>query len=187
MGLGRAAAGVAGRGPEGKGFQGLGGRGSAGLPLVLPELSGNSPDSGQEIGRRDESPERLDGEAARHIAATLNRSLETSHRHFQQVRDQLDQWAQDMEIASQTQLEDLKREILDLQRRSRQAPTLQEEKAMQDQILTLEQAKRRLRQRIFDIEDELEEKRKILVAALESRLQQKTQTLPLFTLRWRII
>ncbi len=58
---------------------------------------------------------------------------------------------------------------------------------MQDQILSLEQAKRRQRQRIFEIEDEIEKKRKTLVAALESRLQQKTETLPLFTIRWRII
>lgn len=132
-------------------------------------------------------PPRLNAEAARHVAASLNRSLESNHRHFQQARDQLDQWAQDMELASQKQLEDLKRQIRDLQRRSRQAPTLQEEKAMQDQILSLEQAKRRQRQRIFEIEDEIEEKRKTLVAALESRLQQKTETLPLFTIRWRII
>lgn len=123
-------------------------------------------------------PPRLSAEAARHVAASLNRSLESNHRHFQQARDQLDQWAQDMELASQKQLEDLKRQIRDLQRRSRQAPTLQEEKAMQDQILSLEQAKRRQRQRIFEIEDEIEEKRKTLVAARESRLQQKTETLP---------
>jgi SNF2 family DNA or RNA helicase len=134
-----------------------------------------------------ESPQRLDQEAKRHVAATLNRSLETNHRHFQQARDQLDQWAEDMELASQKQLEDLKRQIRDLQRRSRQAPTLQEEKAMQDQILKLEQAKRRQRQRIFEIEDEIEEKRKTLVAALESRLQQKTQTSNLFTIRWAVI
>lgn len=132
-------------------------------------------------------PERLEGEAARHIAATVNRSLETNHRHFQQARDQLDQWAQDMEIASQKQLEDLKRQIRDLQRRSRQAPTLQEEKVIQDQILTLEQAKRRQRQRIFEIEDEIEEKRRSLVDALEARLQQKTEITPLFTIRWAVV
>lgn len=131
-------------------------------------------------------PARLSREAARHVAATLNRSLETNHRHFQEARDQLDQWAEDMELASQKQLEDLKRQIRDLQRRSRQAPTLQEEKAMQDQILKLEQAKRRQRQRIFEIEDEIEDKRKTLVAALEARLQQKTQTTPLFTIRWKV-
>ncbi len=132
-------------------------------------------------------PERLNAEATRHIAATLNRSLETNHRHFQQARDLLDQWAQDMELASQKQLDDLKRQIRDLQRRSRQAPTLQEEKTMQDQILNLEKAKRRQRQRIYEIEDEIEEKRKTLVAALESRLQQKTVTKPLFTIRWKVI
>ena len=133
-----------------------------------------------------EPPTRLAREATRHVAATLNRSLETNHRHFQAARDQLDRWAEDMELASQKQLEDLKRQIRDLQRRSRQAPTLQEEKAMQDQILKLEQAKRRQRQRIFEIEDEIEDKRKTLVAALEARLQQKTLTTSLFTVRWRV-
>jgi hypothetical protein len=131
-------------------------------------------------------PERLAAEVARHTAATLNRSLETNHRHFQQARDQLDQWAQDMELASQKQLDDLKRQIRDLQRRSRQAPTLQEEKVVQDQIISLEKAKRRQRQRIFEIEDEIEDKRKTLVAALENRLQQKTVTAPLFTIRWSV-
>jgi hypothetical protein len=142
--------------------------------------------SAREIEAVSAAPERLAREAARHIAATLNRSLETNHRHFQVERDKLDRWAEDMELASQKQLEDLKRQIRDLQRRSRQAPTLQEEKAMQDQILKLEQQKRRQRQRIFEIEDEIEEKRKALVAALEARLQQKTLTTPLFTIRWRV-
>ncbi len=58
---------------------------------------------------------------------------------------------------------------------------------MQDQVLSLETAKRRQRQRIFEIEDEIEKKRKTLVAALKSRLQQKTEVTPLFRTRWRII
>lgn len=132
------------------------------------------------------APDRLALEAQRHIAATLNRSLETNHKHFNEARDQLDKWAEDMELASQKQLEDLKRQIRDLQRQARQAPTLQEQKAPQEQILKLEQQKRRQRQRIFEIEDEIEEKRQTLVAALESRLQQKTETLPLFSVRWRV-
>jgi hypothetical protein len=142
---------------------------------------------GRAAASSETPPERLAAEAARHTAATINRSLETNHRHFQQARDQLDQWAQDMELASQKQLEDLKRQIRDLQRRSRQSPTLQEEKIFQEQINQLEQAKRRQRQRIFDIEDEIEEKRKALVAALESRLQQKTEVTPLFSLRWKVV
>lgn len=51
----------------------------------------------------------------------------------------------------------------------------------------LEDLKRRQRQRILEIEDEIEEKRKTLVAALESGLQQKTETFLLFTIRSLII
>lgn len=135
----------------------------------------------------DTPPIRLEAEAARHVAATLNRSLETNHRHFQQARDQLDQWAKDMEVATQKQLEDIKRQIRDWQTRSRQAPTLEQEKQFQEKILALEQAKRRQRQRIFEIEDEIEEKRKTLVASLEARLQQRTEVKTLFTVRWKIL
>ncbi len=131
-------------------------------------------------------PDRLAREAARHVTAALNHSLETNQRHFRDGRDQLDQWAHDMELAAQKQLEDIKRQIRDLQRRSRQAPTLQEEKNLQDQILKLEQSKRRQRQRIFEVEDQIEEKRRTLVAALETRLQQKTATTPLFSIRWSV-
>jgi arginine utilization protein RocB len=112
--------------------------------------------------------------------------LETNHRHFNEARDQLDRWSEDMEMAAQQQLEDLKRQIRDLQRRSRQAPTLQQQREIQEQVIKLEKLKRRQRQRIFEIEDEIEEKRKSLVDALESRLQQRTCITPLFTIRWAV-
>jgi predicted nucleic acid-binding Zn-ribbon protein len=92
-----------------------------------------------------------------------------------------------MELAAQKELEDTKRQIRDLQRRSRQAPTLAEQHGMQEQIATLEKSKRRLRQRIFEIEDEIAAKRDTLVAALEKRMQQRTQITALFTIRWSII
>jgi predicted nuclease with TOPRIM domain len=92
-----------------------------------------------------------------------------------------------MELAAQKELEDTKRNIRDLQRRSRQAPTITEQHQMQEQIAALEQSKRRLRQRIFEIEDEIASKRDALVAALEKRMQQKTEITPLFTIRWSVI
>ena len=44
-----------------------------------------------------------------------------------------------------------------------------------------------MRERIFDIEDEIAAKRNQLVDALEKRLQQKTSLKELFTIRWRRI
>lgn len=129
---------------------------------------------------------RLAAEGLRHVQATIARSLEANNKHFAEARDQLDQWAEDMELAAQKELEDTKRQIRDLQRRSRQAPTLAEQHQMQEQITTLEKSKRRQRQRIFEIEDEIAAKRDALVAALEKRMQQKTEIMPLFTIRWSV-
>ncbi len=130
---------------------------------------------------------RLQAEALRHVQATIARSLEANHQHFAQARDQLDQWAEDMELAAQKELEDTKRQIRDLQRRSRQAPTLAEQHQFQEQIAALEKSKRRQRQRLFDLEDEIAAKRDALVAALEMRMQQKTEIQPLFIIRWSVI
>jgi superfamily II DNA or RNA helicase len=139
-------------------------------------------------GESDAAPiSRLKAEAERHVQATIARSLEVNNKHFAEARDQLDQWAEDMELAAQKELEDTKRQIRDLQRRSRQAPTITEQHQMQEQIATLEKSKRRLRQRIFEIEDEIASKRDALVAALEKRMQQKTEITPLFTIRWSVI
>jgi hypothetical protein len=129
---------------------------------------------------------RLKAEAERHVQATIARSLETNNKHFGAARDHLDQWAEDMELAAQKELEDTKRQIRDLQRRSRQAPTVEEQHQMQEQIASLEKSKRRLRQRIFEIEDEIFAKRDALVAALEKRMEQKTEITPLFTIRWKV-
>jgi chromosome segregation ATPase len=131
--------------------------------------------------------DRLKAEAQRHTQATIARSLEENNRHFNEARDQLDKWAEDMELAAQKELDDTKRQIRDFQRRSRHAPTLDEQHQLQEQIAKLERRKRKLREKIFDIEDEIAAKRDRLVEALEKRMQQKTKCKSLFTVRWNVI
>ncbi len=135
----------------------------------------------------DAAIKRLNADADRHAKATISTNLEQNHKHFAQARDQLDKWAEDMELAAQKELDDTKRQIRDLQRQARQAPTMEEEHACQTAITKLESKKRKLRQRIFDIEDEIADKRDKLVAALEKRMQQKTDVTPIFTIRWKVI
>ena len=62
-----------------------------------------------------------------------------------------------------------------------------EQHSLQEEIIRLERKKRKLRQRIFDIEDEIADKRDELVETLEKRMRQKTTTKHIFTIRWRII
>jgi predicted nucleic acid-binding Zn-ribbon protein len=134
----------------------------------------------------DPVKQRLHAEEERFVQATIARTLEENSRHFAEARDQLDKWAEDMEMAAQRELDDTKRLIRDLQRQSRQAPTLQEQHHFQEEITKLERKKRSLREKIFDIEDEISAKRDTLVAALEKRMQQKTAVTSLFTIRWSV-
>jgi ERCC4-related helicase len=135
----------------------------------------------------DSAANRLKQEAQRHAQATIARSLEENNRHFQEARDQLEKWAEDMVVASEKELADTKAQIKALNRQARLAVTMDEQKQIQDQIQALEKKKRRQRQQIFEIEDEIERKRDALIAALEKRLTQKTSIEPLFTICWSVV
>ncbi len=130
--------------------------------------------------------ERLAAEAERHAQATISRSLETNNRHFQQAREKLERWADDLVLAAEKALRDTKEKIKVLQREARQATTLAEQHRIQEEIQKLEKLKRRQRQEIFKVEDDIMEKRDALIQSLEKRLAQRTESETLFTIRWSV-
>jgi chromosome segregation ATPase len=130
---------------------------------------------------------RLAAEAERHAQATISRSLEENNRHFQEAREKLEKWADDMVLAAEKELKDTKERIKALNRQARLAATTGEQHALQKQIQELEKQKRRQRQRIFDVEDEIMAKRDELIEKLERRMRQRTSVEPLFTIRWEIL
>jgi len=130
---------------------------------------------------------RLDQVSERHAKATISRSLEQNNRHFGEARERLEKWADDMVLAAEKELKDTKEQIKATNRQARLAATVEEQHQFQEKVRTLEKKKRRQRQQIFDIEDEIAEKRDQLIEALEKRMQQKTVTEPLFTIRWQVV
>jgi hypothetical protein len=130
---------------------------------------------------------RLAQESARHAEATVSRSLEANNRHFQQAREKLERWADDMVLASEKALRDTKEKIKVLQREARQAATMAEQHRIQEEIQKLEKVKRHQRQDIFKAEDEIIEKRDSLIESLERRLSQRTHNETLFTIRWSVV
>ncbi len=134
----------------------------------------------------DAFSQRLAGESQRHSAATVSRSLESNSRHFQQAREKLEHWADDMVLAAEKSLRDTKEKIKVLQREARQAATLADQHRIQDEIQKLEKVKRRQRQDIFKVEDQIIEKRDALISSLEKRLAQRTSNEALFIIRWSV-
>jgi hypothetical protein len=131
--------------------------------------------------------QRLEADAERHAQAMISRSLEMNSAHFNQARDKLEKWADDMVLSAEKRLADTKEQIKALRRQARQAVTLDEQHQIQQKIQKLEKQQRRQRQEIFQVEDEIMAKRDTLIETLERRLSQKTATERLFTIAWSVV
>ena len=83
-------------------------------------------------------------------------------------------------------IKDVKAKIKALEREERAEENLERKIALQEEIATLERKKRKLRQEIFDVEDEIEDERKSLIDALKQHLNAKISTQHLFTFKWKL-
>lgn len=144
---------------------------------------------GSEAGNIEIPPtvqKRLQAEAQQHAKATVSCSLEQNSVHFNQAREKLEKWADDMVLSAEKALTDTKEQIKAQRRQARQAVTLDEQHLIQQQIQKLEKQQRRQRQEIFKVEDEIMEQRDALITSLERRLAQNTTTEELFPIRWAV-
>lgn len=132
-------------------------------------------------------PPELDANAERYIAAAVAEILEINQRLFNDERDKLEKWAEDKLVAAEEVLKNTKARINQLKRDARKAATLQEQAGIQQEISSLEKQQRRQRQEIFAVEDEIIDKRDQLIESLQQRLQERTETTTLFTLRWQVV
>ncbi len=128
----------------------------------------------------------MKADADQRVRATLDRIMETNNVHFQEAREKLHQWARDMEKSAERELDDVKAKIREMERKARQADTMAEQRTAEEEIAKWERRKRELRQRIFQVEDEIATKRDRLINALVQKMQQTSQTETLFAIRWKV-
>ena len=130
---------------------------------------------------------RLQQEAQRHADATVAHALETNNAHFTEARDKLDRWAEDIVQGAEQALRNTREQIRIAQREARHATSLDEQHAIQERIAKLERQLRRQRQEIFEVEDDVKDKREQLIEQLTQRMTQRVQTETLMTLTWAVI
>lgn len=119
--------------------------------------------------------------------ATIKKSLEKNNVSFQERREQLYRWADDSVARAEDELKQTKQQIRRLENESRKCENLSEQKPLLEEIKNLEKKKKRQRREIFDLEDEIAEKRDTLIETLEKQMIQQTDKETLFILRWRIV
>ena len=119
-------------------------------------------------------------------STTLNQALDRNQIFFQREQEKIENWAEDRMKSAEAALDDIKIKIRSLKRESRQVSTIDEQKAKQQEIKTAEREQRKLRQNIFDVTDEIEEKRDALIENLERMMLKTSSFETLFQIRWEL-
>ncbi len=107
--------------------------------------------------------------------------------YFQLEVDKLHKWAEDKILASEKELRDVKKRIKELNRKSKMNSGSDELLNIQIDLRALEKKKRKLRQEIFDVEDEIEERRDNMIEEIRAKMLRAISEQSVFTIKWNLI
>jgi hypothetical protein len=134
-----------------------------------------------------EEAQRIESDAQRLAQSTLTVAGEASDNRARQIRTQIDDWADDKLIGAEEDLAKIKREIRAARRNADIAETIQLRREAEEAVVRLERIQRQKRQAIFDLEDNVEKQRLELVDSLKKRIEQRSERVELFTIRWKVV
>ncbi len=119
--------------------------------------------------------------------AAIQRNIsERNARFFEAEADKLDGWADDLKVGLEREIKELDRQIKEARRAATTAMTLEEKLAGQKQIKSLEAQRNLKRRTLFDAQDQVDQQREELIAAIEGKMNQSTWVEQLFSIRWSI-
>ncbi len=105
---------------------------------------------------------------------------------FEEEVNKLDHWVDDLKFGLEQSIKETDQQIKEVRRMAKIAPTLAEKLSLQKQQQELERIRNKQRKELFDRQDEIDERREVLIGQLESKLNQKLESEDLFTIRWRL-
>lgn len=112
---------------------------------------------------------------------------ERNQAYFVAEMDKLDNWAEDLKQGLEQELKELDREIRSTKKEARQASGLDDKVALHKKAKELEKQRHDKRRRLFEAQDEVDERKDDLIEEIEQRLKQRTEEVTLFTIRWRVV
>jgi hypothetical protein len=111
---------------------------------------------------------------------------ERNGRFFEAEADKLDGWSDDLKLGLEREIKDLDRQVKEARRVATTALTLEEKLEGQKQIRALEAQRNEKRRSLFDAQDTVDKQREKLIAKIEGKLQQRTESTRLFTIHWQL-
>lgn len=139
------------------------------------------------IGLTEEIKSQLENDARIHTSATLESAFERNNHFFKEECDRLFRWSDDLMLSAEKELKDTKLQLRELNRQFRLATNQQERLELELKVKEVSKKQRDQRQRIYDVEDEINLKRDGLIDQLKAKIAQKTQSETLFMIRWSVV
>ena len=106
---------------------------------------------------------------------------------FDEEVDKLDKWSDDVKKSLEIELKRLDIDIKTMKTNAKKVLKLEEKVKLQREIKELEKKRNEMRQRLYQSQDEVDEKKENLLQKVEAQLKQKIERKELFTIQWNII
>ncbi len=119
---------------------------------------------------------------------TLTTSIAARNSEFfDEEVDKLDKWAEDVKKSLEIGLKRLDIEIKAKKTSAKKVLNLEEKVKLQREIKDLEKKRNEMRQKLYQSQDEVDERKGGLLDKVEAQLKQKTNLEKLFTIKWKVI
>ena len=132
-------------------------------------------------------PAQLQQSLAAQQTAIVTKASERNASFFEEEMDKLERWADERKKHLEYQIEDMDRAIRQHKADARKAASLDAKVAAQRHIKILETKRNDMRKKLFEAQDNVEERKDDLLNAVEARLRQTVEEKRLFLLRWKLL
>ena len=130
--------------------------------------------------------EKLNNAYDKHRVQLVSEIMDRNADFFDEEVEKLDRWSNDLKQGLEGEIKDLDREIREAKKSASLARSLNNKLEIQKQVKQLEATRKEKRNRLFDAEDEIDNRRDGLISETEQRLQVNESETELFTIRWQV-
>lgn len=131
-----------------------------------------------------ETTSKLEELSAQEMEKAKSFSDTRNGSYFEEEYEKLEFWAEDMKLSLEKEIRDLDAEIKLKKSEARKVLELKTKVSLQRDIKDLEVKRNEKRRKLFEAQDEIEEKKEKLLSEIENQLHQNQELLPHFRIKW---
>ncbi|MDR4509323.1 MAG: DEAD/DEAH box helicase [Candidatus Brocadiaceae bacterium] len=130
---------------------------------------------------------RMDHIIQKQQAEILQMNAQRNASFLDHEMEKLDIWAEDIKISLEMELKELDRDIKFRKTEAKKILNLEEKVQAHRQIKEMEKKRNAMRLHLYQSQDDVDNKKDLLIEEIEARMKQRIEKTELFTVRWKVI